>query len=244
MPNPNPDPAFPQTRWSVVALAADGDQEVSKEGLERLCRIYWYPLYAFARRSGQSAPDAEDLTQGFFHALVLKDWLAAVDRNKGRLRTFLLTAFRRYMAKEWRRNAAEIRGGSVTLVPLDSLEAEHRYAEATPDLSAAGLFDRQWTLVLMERTFDSLKEEFEKAGKGVEFGKLKGTLMAGPGAIDYPEMARGLGMSEGAVRVAVHRMRKRFRTRFREAVERTLDEGEDVEGELRYLASTLGELGN
>jgi DNA-directed RNA polymerase specialized sigma24 family protein len=244
VPNPNPDPAFPQTRWSVVALAADGDQEVSKEGLERLCRIYWYPLYAFARRSGQSAPDAEDLTQGFFHALVLKDWLAAVDRNKGRLRTFLLTAFRRYMAKEWRRNAAEIRGGSVTLVPLDSLEAEHRYAEATPDLSAAGLFDRQWTLVLMERTFDSLKEEFEKAGKGVEFGKLKGTLMAGPGAIDYPEMARGLGMSEGAVRVAVHRMRKRFRTRFREAVERTLDEGEDVEGELRYLASTLGELGN
>ena len=227
-----------------MALAADGDQEVSKEGLERLCRIYWYPLYAFARRSGQSAPDAEDLTQGFFHALVLKDWLAAVDRNKGRLRTFLLTAFRRYMAKEWRRNAAEIRGGSVTLVPLDSLEAEHRYAEATPDLSAAGLFDRQWTLVLMERTFDSLKEEFEKAGKGVEFGKLKGTLMAGPGAIDYPEMARGLGMSEGAVRVAVHRMRKRFRTRFREAVERTLDEGEDVEGELRYLASTLGELGN
>jgi RNA polymerase sigma-70 factor (ECF subfamily) len=215
-----------------VALAADGDQEVSKERLERLCRIYWYPLYAFARRSGQSAPDAEDLTQVFFHALVLKDWLAAVDRNKGRLRTFLLTAFRRYMAKEWRRNAAEFRGGSVTLVPLDSLEAEHRYAEATPDLSAAGLFDRQWTLVLMERTFDSLKEEFENAGKGVEFGKLKGTLMAGPGAIDYPEMASGLGMSEGAVRVAVHRMRKRFRTRFREAVERTLDEGEDVEGEL------------
>ena len=244
MPNPNPDPSFPQTRWSVVALAADGDQEVSKVGLERLCRIYWYPLYAFARRSGQSAPDAEDLTQGFFHALVSKDWLAVVDRNKGRLRTFLLTAFRRYMAKEWRRNAAEIRGGGVTLVPLDSLEAEHRYAEATPGLSADGLFDRQWALVLMERTFDGLKAEFEDAGKGSEFAELKGTLMAGPGAIDYSELASRLSMSEGAVRVAVHRMRKRFRTRFREAVERTLDEREDVDGELRYLASTLGEQGS
>jgi DNA-directed RNA polymerase specialized sigma24 family protein len=186
-----------------VALAADGDQEVSKEGLGRLCRIYWYPLYAFARRSGQSAPDAEDLTQGFFHALVLKDWLAAVDRNKGRLRTFLLTAFRRYMAKEWRRNAAEIRGGNVTLVPLDSLDAEQRYAEATPGLSADGLFDRQWTLVLMERTFDSLREEFDSAGKGSEFAALKGTLMAGPGAIAYSGLATRLSMSEGAVRAGL-----------------------------------------
>jgi len=132
----------------------------------------------------------------------------------------------------------------VTLVPLDSLEAEHRYAEATPGLSADGLFDRQWALVLMERTFDGLKAEFEDTGKGSEFAALKGTLMAGPGAIDYPELASRLSMSEGAVRVAVHRMRKRFRTRFREAVERTLDEGEDVEGELRYLASTLGEQGS
>jgi RNA polymerase sigma-70 factor (ECF subfamily) len=125
------------------------------------------------------------LIQGFFQALLHKEWLTEVDQNKGRLRTFLLTAFRRFMAKEWRRATAEIRGGTMPAVPLEDHAAELRYATAKPDLSADHLFDRQWTLLLIERIFEGLRREFEQDGKGDEFENLKDTLMAGRGAIVY-----------------------------------------------------------
>lgn len=230
---------FPATRWSIVDAAAHADHDTSVEALERLCRDYWYPLYAFARRSGHSAEDAEDLTQGFFAVLLGRGWLAAVDREKGKLRTFLLTAFRRFMAKEWRRTRAEQRGGRVTMVPLDEAGAENRYAAARVEMPAEAVFDRQWALTLMERAISGLQREFVQVGKAQHFELLKGCLMAPRGSIDYAALAEPLAMNEGAVRVAVHRFRKRFRVRFREEVERTLADGETVEEELRYLAGIL-----
>jgi len=227
---------FPRTRWSVVDRAAKGDS-AAREALEVICRDYWYPLYAYARRSGQAVADAEDLTQGFFHTLLGKDWLAMADPEKGRLRTFLLTAFRRFMAKEWRRETAAFRGGGEQPVPLEDGEA--RYLEAQSGLSADQLFDRQWALTLIDRTIATLQQEAEDAGKANEFERLKETLMALRGGIDYEGLARQLNSTEGAVRVAVHRLRKRFRTYFRTEVERTLGEGENLEVELRYLASML-----
>ena len=223
----------------MVDAAADGDTHAAGEALEGLCRDYWYPLYAFARRSGHSAEDAKDLTQGFFAVLLDKGWLGDVDREKGKLRTFLLTAFRRFMAKEWRRMQAEIRGGRVAIVPLDNEGAENRYAAARVEMPAEEMFDRQWALTLMEQTIGGLQAEFAQAGKAEQFELLKGTLMAARGGIDYAALTGPLTMNEGAVRVAVHRLRKRFRARFREEVERTLAEGENVEEELRYLARVL-----
>jgi DNA-directed RNA polymerase specialized sigma24 family protein len=230
---------FPVTRWSVVNAAAEGDTRASGEAMEKLCRDYWFPLYAFARRSGQSAADAKDLTQGFFALLLEKDWLATADRKKGKLRTFLLTAFRRFMAKEWRRSQAEMRGGQVAILSWEEADAENRYAASRVEIPAEEIFDRQWALTLMERTISGLRNEFNQAGKAEHFELLKATLMSPRGAIDYAEMAVPLAMNEGAVRVAVHRLRKRFRALFREEVARTLAEGQDVDEELRYLARVL-----
>jgi RNA polymerase sigma-70 factor (ECF subfamily) len=223
-----------------VDAVAEGDTRVAEEALEQLCREYWYPLYAFARRNGQSVDDAKDLTQGFFAALLDKGWLGSADREKGKLRTFLLTAFRRFMAKEWRAMRAQSRGGRVAIVPFEEEGAENRYAAARLDMPAEALFDRQWALNLMERTVRALEGEFRQAGKTKQFELLKDTLMAGRGGIDYAALSAPLVMNEGAVRVAVHRLRKRFRGLFREEVERTLAEGESVEEELRYLARVLG----
>ena len=229
---------FPVTRWSVVAAVADGDTAVAGEALERLCGDYWYPLYAFARRSGRSADDAKDLTQGFFAVLLEQGWLGNADRRKGKLRTFLLTAFRRFMAKEWRRMQAEVRGGRVTIVSLEA-DAESRYAVVRAEMRAEELYDRQWALTLMERTLVALESEYAQAGKPEDFAVLKDTLMAERGGVDYAALAGPLAINEGAARVAVHRLRKRFRTLFRQEVERTLGEGEDTEEEMRYLARVL-----
>lgn len=227
---------FPATRWSLVDLAAGTG---GGEALERLCRDYWYPLYAFARRSGQAPADAEDLTQGFFQKLLEKRWLANAEPEKGRLRTFLLTAFRRYMANEWRRDQAEMRGGGWTRVGWEHADGEHRYARAKSDVLPEDLFDKQWALAVLERTLAGIQEEFQQRGKREHFEELKDVLMLEKGAIDYVALAKRLGMTEGAARVAVHRLRKSFRLRFREEVALTLEEGENLEEELQYLARVL-----
>ena len=227
---------FPATRWSLVDLASGS---AGSEALERLCRAYWYPLYAFARRSGQNPADAEDLTQGFFQKLLEKHWLANAEKEKGRLRTFLLTAFRRYMAKEWRRETAQSRGGGWNRVEWGRADGELRYARSRDEVRPEDLFERQWALAVMERTLADLQEEFEQRGKREHFEELKAVLMMERGAIGYAALAERLGMSEGAARVAVHRLRKRFRTRFRDEVALTLEPGEDLEEELQHLARVL-----
>jgi RNA polymerase sigma factor (sigma-70 family) len=230
--------AFPNTRWSVV-LAAQQVSPESAVALEAICRTYWYPLYAYVRRCGQSPHDAQDLTQEFFCQLLEKRWLASASREKGRLRTFLIVAIKNFMAKEWRRIAAQKRGGGVAHTPFDSAIAESRFAADTSSLAPDETYDQQWALTLLELTVQRLREEFIAVGRPNDFDALKSLLMAGRGAIDYTAVAKQLAINEGAARVAVHRLRKRFREIFREEISQTLSNGADMEAELRHLAGVL-----
>jgi DNA-directed RNA polymerase specialized sigma24 family protein len=232
--------AFPATRWSLVLAACRQPSAESAAALETVCHAYWYPLYAYARRSGQSPHDAQDITQEFFRLLLEKHWLEQADRAKGKLRAFLITALKHFMAKEWRRLSAQKRGGGQLHLPIDTAFAESRYATApgTPS-DAAKVFDREWALTLLELTMDRLRKEFTVAGKASEFAILKDFLAVTHHAIDYSAAATRLGISAGNARVVVHRLRKRFRELYREEISQTLPAGADVETELRHLANAL-----
>jgi RNA polymerase sigma factor (sigma-70 family) len=233
--------AFPPTRWSVVLAARQPHSPESAAALEAICRAYWYPLYAYARRAGQSPPDAQDMTQEFFCRLIERRWLEAADREKGKLRTFLMVALKRFMSKEWRRASAARRGGGQPAVPLDTVFAESRYAADGHSLAPDEIFDQQWALTLLDLTVKRLQNEFAAAGKPGDFDILKGCLMAERGSIDYAAVAQGLGVTEGAARVAVHRLRKRFRELYRKEISQTLAEGADLEAEMRHLAAALAQ---
>ena len=230
---------FPLTRWSVVLAARQGASPESAAALEAICAAYWYPLYAYVRRCGQSPPDAQDLTQEFFRRLLEKRWLDDADRDKGRLRTFLIVALKHFMSKEWRRASAQRRGGGEVHAPLDTAFAESRYAADRHALAPDETFDQQWALTLLDLTVTRLRGEFLAADKPADFDALKDSLMAARGAIDYASVAKRLGVTEGAARVAVHRLRKRFREVFREEISRTLAADADLEEETRHLASAL-----
>ena len=233
---------FVTTHWSVVLAAKDKSSPDSAAALEALCRAYWYPLYAFVRRQGHAACDAQDLTQEFFARLLAKDYLAAAAREKGRFRTFLRVALKRFLANEWDRARRLKRGGGHTPLSLDTEMGEERYqAEGSDGLPPDRLYERRWAMTLLEQTLGRLRAEHTAAGKTAEFERLKGVLMADRGAIDYGALGAGLGLSEGAARVAVHRLRKRFRELFRAAVADTVSGPEEVEDELRYLVGVLGE---
>lgn len=234
---------FPPTRWSLVLAAAQPGSPAAEEALDTLCRAYWFPLYAFVRRSGRAPEDAQDLTQEFFRRLLEKQWLRAADPAKGRLRTFLLTALQHFLAKEWRFAAAQRRGGGAVPVPLDTSVAESRYAAQGAALPAEETFDRQWALALLEKAFQRLRGEFAQLGKASDFQVLKPCLMAARGAVDYAEVADRLHTNEGAARVAVHRLRKRFREVYREEISHTLAEGANLDEELRHLAAALARPG-
>jgi RNA polymerase sigma factor (sigma-70 family) len=234
--------SFPHTRWSLVLAATRKDSPESAAALETLCRAYWYPLYAHVRRCGQSPHDAQDLTQEFFCRLLEKRWLDSVDREKGKLRTFLIAALKNFMSNEWRRASAQRRGGGQSPVPIDTAFAESRYA-ADP-AAKHGLdesFDRQWAMTLLELTVDRLRAEFTATHQPGDFDALKGCLLAVRGAVDYAGVAARLGMNEGAARVAAHRLRKRFREIYREEISQTLANEADVDEELRHLAAVLAQ---
>lgn len=233
---------FLTTHWSVVLAAKDKSSPESAAALEVLCRAYWYPLYAFVRRQGHSPSDAQDLTQEFFARLLAKEYLQAADREKGRFRTFLRVALRRFLANEWDRARRLKRGGGHTPLSLDTEMGEERYqAERGDGLAPDRLYDRRWAMTLLEQTLTRLRTEYAAAGKTAEFELLKGVLMANRGTIDYLALAAALGLGEGAARVAVHRLRKRFRELFRAAVADTVAGPGEVESELRYLVGVLGE---
>jgi RNA polymerase sigma-70 factor (ECF subfamily) len=229
---------FPNTRWSAVLATREASPE-SAEALEVLCRAYWYPLYAFVRRSGHSAHDAQDLTQEFFRRLLEKRWLDSADPDKGKLRTFLVVALKHFMAKEWRRVSAQRRGGGQSQVQFDTVFAESRYAADALSLAADETFDRQWALTLLDLTVNRLRDDFAALGKAGDFETLKHCLMADRGAINYAAVAQHLEVNEGAARVAVHRLRKRFRDIYREEISRTLSQGADLDEELHHLAAAL-----
>jgi RNA polymerase sigma-70 factor (ECF subfamily) len=236
----NPPQSFPPTRWSLVLAATQQSSAESAAALETICQAYWYPLYAYVRRSGQSPHDAQDLTQDFFQRLLEKRWLAAADREKGRLRTFLIVALKHFMAKEWRHASAQRRGGGQIPVSIDTQLAESRYA-ADPSAHSATelLFDRQWALAVLDLTLSRLQSEFAAAGRERDFDALKDSLMAARGAIDYAAVAEKLGGSPSAARVAVHRLRKRFRDIYREEISQTLAENANLDDEMQYLAAVL-----
>jgi len=233
-------PVFVTTHWSVVLSARQKGSPQSAAALETLCRTYWYPLYAFVRRQGHSPPDAQDLTQGFFARLLQKDYLQAAAREKGRFRTFLIVALKRFLANEWDRDRAQKRGGGLALLSLDTELAEERYRiEPAENVTADRIYERRWALTLLDRTMTRLRDEFTAGGKTEEFKRLKTCLTAERGDISYAEIAAALGQNEGTVRVAVHRLRKRFREIFREEIAHTVSCADEIEEEVRYLMGVL-----
>ena len=223
-----------------MVSASDANSPDYESSLESLCRAYWYPLYAYVRRQGRSPHDAQDLTQEFFACLLRKNYLQSVDREKGKFRTFLIMAFQRFLANEWDRHRAQKRGGGQPILSLNTEEAERKYlnepsASQTPDQ----VFDRRWALTILDRTMASLRAGFTGAGKTSEFEQLKLFLTAADAAPSCVELAQKLGISEGAARVAVHRIRKRFRETFRAEISQVVTTEEAIDEEIRYLRSVL-----
>jgi RNA polymerase sigma-70 factor (ECF subfamily) len=238
---PPPHPVFVTTHWSLVLSARDKKSPQSAAALEELCRAYWYPLYAYIRRSGQSKENAEDLTQAFFARLLEKKFLESARQERGRFRSFLLIVLKRFLANEWDRVRAQKRGGFQIHVPLDTELAERKFQTEfmTEEISPDRAYERRWALTLLEQTMSRLRAEFERAGRGGEFEQLKQFLTADRREIPRAGVAAGLGMGENSLRVAVHRLRKRYRELFREEIAHTLADGENVDKELRYLLAVL-----
>jgi RNA polymerase sigma factor (sigma-70 family) len=239
---PVPSPLFVTTRWSVVLAARERSSPESAAALETLCRAYWQPLYAYVRGSGHAPHDAQDLTQEFFARLLAKDYLQAADREKGRFRTFLRVCLKRFLANEWdRARAAKRGGGGERPTSLEAAVAEQRYAtELATGVSPDRLYERQWAMALLEQTMARLRAEYTDTARVAEFEQLKSALTAERGAIPYAELAAALNTTEGAARVAVHRLRKRYRELFRAAVADTVSEPGDVDDEVRHIVGVLG----
>ena len=237
---PAAPPLFLTTHWSVVLAARDKQSPSSAQALEVLCRTYWYPLYAFVRSSGYPPHDAQDLTQEFFMRLLANDYLRVVGPHKGRFRTFLKMALKRFLAKEWVRVHAQKRGGHQVHLSFDTAAGEARFQqELTDALTPERLYDRQWALTLLRQTVERLEREYAAAGKTGEWRHLKPHLTQERGAIPYADIAIALHTTPGAARVAVHRLRRRFRELFREAVAATISAPQDLDAEVRYILQVL-----
>jgi RNA polymerase sigma factor (sigma-70 family) len=231
---------FVTTHWSVVLAAGRGDSTRASAALEKLCRNYWYPLYAFVRRLGHGAHDAEDLVQSFFAICLEKNYLGTADQTKGRFRSFLLIALKRFLANEWDKARTLKRGGKQTSISLDSLAAEQRYAlEPVDHLSADKLFERRWALTLLDQVVARLRDEQAASGKLEQFEQLKECITAAGRGTPYADSATRLGMSEGAVKVAVHRLRQRYRELLEEEIANTVASPEEIEEERRHLLAAL-----
>jgi RNA polymerase sigma-70 factor (ECF subfamily) len=226
----------------MVLSARDGGAAEAREALEVLCATYWYPLYAFVRRKGYGPEAAEDLVQGFFARLLEKGDLAAVERAKGKFRSFLMAACTHYLANQAQHDRARKRGGGRAPVSIDRLAAEGRYGcEPAHVLTAERLFDRQWTLTLLENVLKALTAEMSEAGKARQFEVLRPTLLGAAERVPYREVAAALALSEDAARAAAHRLRRRYRELLRAEVARTLDDAADPDEEIRSLFAALGD---
>jgi DNA-directed RNA polymerase specialized sigma24 family protein len=233
---------FRTTRWSMVLTAGRASHPGAVPALARLCENYWYPLYAFARRKGHSPEEAQDLTQGFFAVLLEKNYLHAVDRARGRFRSFLLTSFEHFLRNEWTKERTLKRGGGLSFVSWETGDAESRYQQEPVDgMTPEKVFEHRWAVTLLATTLERLRSEFERAGKGPEFESLEVFLSGEKHPASYAEAARKLERSEGAVRVAVHRLRARYGELLRLTIAETLTDPADVDGELRHLFAVLSE---
>jgi RNA polymerase sigma-70 factor (ECF subfamily) len=224
-----------------VLCAQNEDSPESAGALAELCSAYWFPLYAFVRRQGRSPHDAQDLTQEFFARLLEKDYLKSAAREKGRFRTFLLVALKRFLANDWDRQHAEKRGGFASVVSIDQELAESRFAsEPAHNLQPDVLFDRQWATTLLERTMKRLQEEYVTSGRARLFEFLRGALARDESALPYAQIAGQLNLSEAAIKMAVQRLRARYRELLRAEIADTVSLPEEVEEEIRHLFATFG----
>lgn len=230
---------FATTSWSVVLRAAEENGSGNQSALAILCEAYWYPLYAFVRRMGNTPADAEDLTQSFFADLLEKSKLAKSDPSRGRFRTFLLTSLQNYLKNEHRKNTAKKRGGQNTVLSLDFAAAESRFKlepwhEQTPQRA----FEKNWALALLNQVLNSLQQQYADSGKLELFLALKGHLVGG-GSTPYAQLASQLGMKEGAIKVAMHRLRERYSQMLRLQIAKTMEDPADVNQELKYLFEVI-----
>jgi RNA polymerase sigma-70 factor (ECF subfamily) len=232
--------SFATTRWSIVLSAGQRASAESEQALADLCQRYWYPLYAYLRRHVPQAEEAQDLTQEFFARLLEKNMLAAADPERGRFRYFLLTACKNFLANERQRGRAQKRGGGKTVFSLDFAGGESRFRREPADRwTPERLFDRQWAIALLDRVLERLRAEHVQAGKDTTFNQLKQFLAGTPAGTSQAEAARSIGLSEGAFKVALHRLRAQYRQLLREEVAQTLDDGEDADAEIRSLLDSM-----
>ena len=232
-------PAFSTTHWSLVVAAGARTCDASRRALSALCGLYWYPLYAYARRRGYGPDHAADLTQGFFTRLLEQKIVRGADPRRGKFRSYLLGAFKHYLSHEWAKAHAKKRGGGREPVALDVAGAEARYLlEPAHELTAERLYDRQWATTVLELALRELARQSAAAGKAKQFARLKEFLAGGTGA-DYRHAGAELDMAEGAVRVVVHRMRKRYRQLLREQIALTVPSPEEVDEEVRDLFAAI-----
>jgi RNA polymerase sigma-70 factor (ECF subfamily) len=229
---------FETTRWSLVLAAGGNDSQAAREALASLCETYWYPLYAYLRRRGLDPEDARDLTQGFLTSLIDRQDFEGLRQDRGRVRAFLLAALKHYLANWSARERMQKRGGGWRIVPLENAEGQY-VAEpadrATPDT----LFERRWALTVVDRLLADLRAHWTALGRTAEFDELKACLLGQAPAGGYAAVAARLGLSEGAVKAAVHRLRRRFQSLLRQRVAETVADGRDVDDEIRHLIQAL-----
>ncbi|MFO0903591.1 MAG: sigma-70 family RNA polymerase sigma factor [Pirellulales bacterium] len=231
---------FATTHWSLVVAAGQRESPHSAAALESLCRDYWYPLYAYLRRRGLSSEDAQDVTQSFFAALLEKDRLKLADQQRGRFRSFLLASLSNFLANYRRDQNTERRGGAVSTLSLDWQSGEQRYhLEPVDSLTPERIFDRRWALTLLERAIERLRVQYVESGRETLFQTLRETLGGADPPRPYADLAAELGISESALRVAVHRLRKRCGEILREEIAQTVVDPAEIDEELSYLFTAL-----
>jgi RNA polymerase sigma factor (sigma-70 family) len=231
---------FVTTRWSVVLAAGRNDTTNSRGALARLCQTYWYPLYSYVRRRGYNAHDAQDLTQEFFARLLEKQSIASADPDRGRFRSFILTAMNNFHGQEWEKARAQNRGGGAEVFCLDLAQAEQRFdlepaSPETPDKD----FDKKWALAVLESVVTQLENEYKSENKADLFAALKLTLTGSRESQPYADLSKTLGMTEAAIKVAVHRLRKRYRELLQTEIANTVSSPEEIKEEMRHLFAAL-----
>jgi RNA polymerase sigma factor (sigma-70 family) len=234
-------PEFPSTHWSVVLAAGEAPGEPARRALEKLCRVYWYPLYGFIRRQGRSPEDAQDLTQEFFARFLENETFKGADQDRGRFRTFLLACLKHFLVSEWRKGQAAKRTAGPVF-SLDQTDAEQRYlVEASTELSPDKVFDKRWAAALLDQVLRRLGEDYAAQGKQQLFERLKVTIWGSKEVAAYSELAPQLGMSEGALKVSVHRLRQSYLQLLRAEVAQTLANPAEVDSELHHLIQAMSD---
>lgn len=231
---------FATTHWTVILNAGDSASPQAEAALDNLCQNYWYPLYAYVRRKGHGPEAAKDLTQEFFAQLLAKRWLAGVDRNKGKFRSWLLGVMNHFLAHDWTKTRAQKRGGGLPVFSLDEIDPEGRYRlEPADNATPERLFDRRWTFTLLERAAVRLRGEYEAAGKSATYNFLKPFVSTEGAAVSYEDAAQQLGLTTSAAKSAIHRLRQRYQELIREEIAQTVSTATEIDEEIRYLLAVI-----